>query len=368
MRAEGNLSGYIVPSTRRDGSALPDDQRQQPTLVAVVDRPATTTCNLATPVCEFRGWVATASEHPAVVRVRAGGDDVQDLIADLPRPDVMEIVPHLYPKCTHAGGFRLIVKLPESRNPLNVVLEFTDGAVSASSSPYQLLPQNGSEVVRANYKGVWNEVASDVNTAKLGVGGTTDEGEFDRTARYSVSLLESTVGIHPDDVVLEIGAGVGRVGAELAPMCQRWIGADVSENMLGHLRERLHGHPNVETVPLNGWDLSLVESESVDVVYATIVFMHLDEWDRYSYVQEGFRVLKAGGRMYVDNINLLSEYGWKTFRQVADEYHPLARPPHVSKMSTPQELQAYLDRAGFIDVKVGNNPDVLVCWAAGRKP
>jgi ubiquinone/menaquinone biosynthesis C-methylase UbiE len=362
------LSGYILPSTRRDGSQLPDDERQQPSLVAAVDRPATTKISLGTPVCEFRGWVATESEKPAVVRVRVGRDEVHDVFADLPRPDVMDIVPHLYPSCTHVGGYRIIVKLPASRQPLDVVLEFTDGTVSASSSPYQLLRQNGADGVRADYKGVWNEVANNVDTAKLGVSGTTDEGEFDRTARENVELLNATVGIHPDDVVLEIGAGVGRVGAELAPLCKRWIGADVSDNMLGHLRERLSGYNNVETVSLNGWDLSPIESESVDVVYATVVFMHLDEWDRYRYVHEGFRVLKPGGRIYVDNINLLSEPGWETFRQVADEYHPLARPPHVSKSSTPEELKAYLDRAGFVDVTIESDPHDLFCSAVGRKP
>jgi ubiquinone/menaquinone biosynthesis C-methylase UbiE len=119
--------------------------------------------------------------------------------------------------------------------------------------------------------------------------------------------------VHRDDVVLEIGAGVGRVGAELAPLCKRWIGADVSENMLSYLHERLREHANVEAVSLNGWDLSPIDSESVDVVYATVVFMHLDDWDRYGYIREGLRVLKPGGRMYVDNTNLLSEPGWERF-------------------------------------------------------
>jgi Methyltransferase domain len=170
------------------------------------------------------------------------------------------------------GGYRLIVDVPESSKPLKVVLEFTDGPFLASSSPYQLLRRNGPEVVRANYKGVWNEVATDVSTAEVGVAGTTDEGEFERTAHEGVSLLRATVGVYPDDVILGIGAGVGQVGTELTPLCKRWIGADVSENMLSHLRDRLREYPNVETVPLNGWDLSPIESESVDIVYATIVF------------------------------------------------------------------------------------------------
>ena len=362
------MQSVIVASARLDGHRLSDDERQQPSLVACVDSPAARKCDIAIPVCEFRGWVATASEEPAVVRARIGRGEVRDAIADLPRPDLREVLPHLYPRCTRAGGYRLYVDVPDSRRPLNVVLEFTDGTVSASSSPYRLRYRKGPEVVRANYKQVWNDVASDVDNAKVGVFETTDEAEFDRSARETVSVLKSAVGVHRDDVVLEIGAGVGRVGAELAPLCKRWIGADVSENMLSFLRERLRGHGNVETVSLNGWDLSPVESESVDVVYATVVFMHLDEWDRYGYVREGLRVLKPGGRMYVDNINLLSEPGWEHFLRDIDQYHPLARPPHSSKMSTPAELETYLQRAGFVDVKVGDDPNLIACWAAGRKP
>jgi hypothetical protein len=68
--------------------------------------------------------------------------------------------------------------------------------------------------------------------------------------------------------------------------------------------------------------------------------------------------------MYVDNMNLLSEPGWKIFRQVADEYHPLLRPPHVSKMSTPDQLQMYLTRTGFVDVKIGTT---RTSWSAGQQ-
>jgi ubiquinone/menaquinone biosynthesis C-methylase UbiE len=93
--------------------------------------------------------------------------------------------------------------------------------------------------------------------------------------------------------VLEIGAGVGRVGMVLAPICKGWIGVDMSENMLRHIERRLAGLTNVRTVATNGFDLSGIASESVDVVYSTVVFMHLDEWDRYGYIKEGcFRILK----------------------------------------------------------------------------
>jgi ubiquinone/menaquinone biosynthesis C-methylase UbiE len=207
-----------------------------------------------------------------------------------------------------------------------------------------------SKFQRAQYKQVWNLQAHTEDGAKLGVAGYTDEERLRQTAEETRNMLIDCVGIRSDDRVLEIGAGVGRVGEVLAPLCKEWIGADVSENMLEHLRRRLKDLPNVRTVALSGYDLAPIASETLDLVYCTVVFMHLDEWDRFNYIREGYRVLKPGGRMLVDNFNLLSEEGWKLFQQHA-EIEPLKRAPHLSKSSTPQELHAYFTRAGFGEIQ-----------------
>jgi SAM-dependent methyltransferase len=223
----------------------------------------------------------------------------------------------------------------------------------------------GRQFVRAEYKRVWNAASMTEDDAKISVAGYTDEKEFSRTAQGTKTMLETLVGVGKDDVVLEIGAGVGRVGAVLAPVCRRWIGADVSENMLTHLKRRLAHLPNVEALPLNGYDLGGVADSSIDVVYCTVVFMHLDEWDRFGYVQEGFRVLRRGGRMLIDNFNLISEDGWEFFLKNRNDYAPLQRPANISKSSTPAELETYLRRAGFSGV----NSTEAGLWviATGRK-
>ena len=48
----------------------------------------------------------------------------------------------------------------------------------------------------------------------------------------------------------------------------------------------------MELVEISGYDLSGVADASVDVVYCTVVFMHLESWDRYNYISEAFRVLR----------------------------------------------------------------------------
>lgn len=137
----------------------------------------------------------------------------------------------------------------------------------------------------------------------------------------------------------------------MAPRCQEWVGADVSENMLRHAQHALARQRNVSFVHVNGIDLSGISDNSFDVVYCTAVFMHLDEWDRFRYVCEAHRVLKPGGRVYYDNFCLISPDGWGLFEQMS-KLDPAARPPNISKSSTAEELRAYAIRAGFGGVRV----------------
>jgi SAM-dependent methyltransferase len=121
--------------------------------------------------------------------------------------------------------------------------------------------------------------------------------------------------------------------------------------MLRFAADALADLPNVSTVPLNGYDLSGVADHTMDVVYCTGVFMHLDEWERFRYVLDARRVLRPGGRLYVDNFNLLEPEGWALFM---DHFRmdPSKRPANVSRHSTPQELERYLAQAGYSDIAV----------------
>jgi ubiquinone/menaquinone biosynthesis C-methylase UbiE len=199
---------------------------------------------------------------------------------------------------------------------------------------------------RHHYKDVWTELSVTEDAAKFWVQGSTDEDTLDRTATYDLGRLQRGLKVTKDDDVLEIGCGVGRLGKVFAPVCRSWTGCDVSPHMLEHARRRLAAFPNVRFVELSGYDVRAVPDATVDAVYCTVVFMHLTEWDRYNYIEDARRILRPGGRLYVDNISLTTDYGWNFF-QSARAIDPSKRPPQIGSTSTPQEFEVYFSRAGY---------------------
>lgn len=219
---------------------------------------------------------------------------------------------------------------------------------------------------RSAYKKVWDRQSKDADLASLAVAGHTDEATLDLTARGFMDTLRTTTGLYPTDVILEIGCGIARVGRPLSLECLHWFGADISSGMLGHAAKRLKDRPNTTLVELATVGLQEFPRDAFDLVYCTIVFMHLFEWDRYRYVEETFRVLRPGGRCYFDNFPLDSTHGWNVFSAGAS--YPLERrPAHLSMSSSREELGIYLRKAGFVDVKVHDLPNELIA-ATGRKP
>lgn len=218
---------------------------------------------------------------------------------------------------------------------------------------------------RREYGRVWDSVAQTRSDAMKAVAGHDSDAEWDRSGRSTADDIAAETGLSAGDVVLDIGCGAGRVGVHIAPRARRWIGADVSREMLSHARAALGGAGNVELIHLTGDGLPASLDGTIDVVYCTTVFMHLEEWDRYRYIQAAFRALKPGGRLYVDSFSLLSVDGWALFEAMAT-LPPGERPPHISKASTPQELETFVAKAGFAAISVRGGQ--LFVTIVARKP
>jgi len=210
------------------------------------------------------------------------------------------------------------------------------------------------------YKRVWDALSEDFNKAAFHVCCIMDEQEIQQNGRLTAEFLKRALEIAPTHKVLEIGCGIGRVGRELAQYCGEWHGADISGNMICHAQKRMAGLGNIVLHELPTNDLAIFGDQSFDVVYATIVFMHLDKLDMFRYMCEAYRVLRSTGVAYFDTYNILAPGAWQEFLKILTSFPSGRQPGHVSQFSTPQEMHKFVSEAGFSHIQIGDTNPQLV--------
>jgi ubiquinone/menaquinone biosynthesis C-methylase UbiE len=97
----------------------------------------------------------------------------------------------------------------------------------------------------------------------------------------------------PTATVVEIGCGIGRLTRAIAPEVGRVIALDISEKMLEMARSG--NLPNVDFRAAQGFALTGIPDDSVDLCLAYCVFQHLPSHEALkSYLAEMARVTKPG--------------------------------------------------------------------------
>jgi SAM-dependent methyltransferase len=101
--------------------------------------------------------------------------------------------------------------------------------------------------------------------------------------------------------VMDMGCGIGRVAAAIAPSVGQVVAVDLSEEMARHARRNL-GMPNVWIVLGSGRDLRFLADESFDSVLAIDSFPYMVESGVAAvHLSETARVLRSGGRLLIMN-------------------------------------------------------------------
>lgn len=116
----------------------------------------------------------------------------------------------------------------------------------------------------------------------------------------------------PDRDVLDLGCGIGRVAAALAPRCRSVLGLDASPGMVAEARRRHGAAPNLRFATTPGTDLSALGAASFDLVLAVDSFPYVVQAgpavaDRH--LSDAARALRPGGAFAILNLSYRGDIG-----------------------------------------------------------
>jgi ubiquinone/menaquinone biosynthesis C-methylase UbiE len=123
-----------------------------------------------------------------------------------------------------------------------------------------------------------------------------------RVTAEIVGLFEEWRVLGPDRKVLEIGCGIGRIQAALAPRVATVHGVDISPRMIDAARRRCAGLPNAHFSLTSGKDLAGFPAESFDLVLAVDSFPYVHQAGPEmveTHFHEAARVLVPGGELVI---------------------------------------------------------------------
>lgn len=123
---------------------------------------------------------------------------------------------------------------------------------------------------------------------------TFDKLDWVKSRNYMDVLLEACK-LQPEQRVLDLGCGTGRVAQMLVPHVKKVVGIDIAPEMIDKAKETV---PEAEFVVADARDLSLFDRNQFDCVVARMIFHHILDGLKDA-VRECHRVLKPEGRLVI---------------------------------------------------------------------
>lgn len=181
---------------------------------------------------------------------------------------------------------------PDAHRQVRAVLAAVDHASDAGSDDVQRIAAMFDRAA---------EAAPEASVALYSLG---DSARLQASSDEIVRWLGERRLIGRTARVLDLGCGIGRMLAALAPHVAQVTGVDVSTVMVRIARERTLGLPNVTVLATSGRDLAAFADGSFDLVLAVDSFPYLFQAGAAvtaTHVHEAARVLCSSGRLTILN-------------------------------------------------------------------
>jgi len=140
--------------------------------------------------------------------------------------------------------------------------------------------------------------------------GFNDEKSFRKSGENNTKWIREFLNSHKIDwknkVVVELGAGSGRMTEFIAKDAKHIQAVDISAEMLKRLHQRLGYNSKIETLCIIR-DFSVISDLSVYLIISFLVFQHTPEDMVERLIEDGRRILKSGG-YYFFQIPLASKH------------------------------------------------------------
>ena len=129
---------------------------------------------------------------------------------------------------------------------------------------------------------------------------------LERATAELVARLDEWRLLGPDVIALDIGCGIGRLEAALAPRLGSIIGIDVSPRMIAEAQERCAGLANVDFAVCDGTGLASFAGRQFDLILAVDAFPYLVAADPVlaeRHIADAAPLLSAGGAFAILNFS-----------------------------------------------------------------